>query len=141
MKYALFTVIIDLLPIGFPSELFSNSNQPSVSASDDRRKSLRCSQVLVPSLLVSTPVIGDFNQDNRLDGAVTVVYFSQNNRLNVFKSQKVIYKTFDIQTRLVEVYGKGILEIVDFPSYYSAWEQPWGRYMGSTGDGTYEIRT
>ncbi len=89
-------------------------------------------------MIVSTPIIEDFNQDGRLDGATTIVYVSHNNRLNAFLSQKVNYKVFTIEDRLVEVYGPNIREIVEFSSYYS--NQPWGKYMGSKGNGVYDNR-
>ena len=89
-------------------------------------------------MLMSTPIIGDFNQDGKLDGATTINYVSQNEQLNVFNSQNVNYNVFTIEDRLVEVYGSGIRDVVEFSSYYSSREQPWGKYMGSKGNGIFE---
>ena len=124
----------------FPFELFAetdNISTTNANCQSDRRKAIRCSQILSPTLSVSTPIISDFNQDNRLDAIITVTYDSQSNELNVFNSQKVNYKAFDLEARLVQVYGADISTVVDFTSYNPAHKQPWTEYMGSQGDGTY----
>ena len=130
---------IVVFPPEFPFELFAETTNISTTTDcpSDRRKAIRCSQILSPTLSVSTPIISDFNQDNRLDAIITVTHDSQSNELNVFNSQKVNYKAFDLEERLVQVYGADISTVVDFTLYNSAYEQPWTEYMGSQGDGTY----
>ena len=127
------------LPFEPPTEQIQpdTKSQWPGSVSDADRKALRCSQILAPYMISATPVIGDFNRDGKLDGGVSIMYYTQDNSMNIFHSQKVNFRAFTIQDRLVEVYGPEILDAVDFTSYYPVEEQPWTQYMGSRGDGVF----
>ena len=92
-------------------------------------------------MLVGTPVIGDFNNDGKLDAAMSVTYDSLLGQLDMvtnFHRPRAFVATFTIEDKLNEIYGPEINDIVDFSSYYPADKQPWGQYMGAKGDGIYE---
>ena len=104
------------------------------------RKMVRCAHILAPYMLPATPAVGDFNQDGKLDGVVSIMYFTVSNELNIFHSENVIVKAFTLEDRLKEVYGTDA-NIVDFSTYYTPQQQPWTQYMGSQGNGVYTITT
>ena len=107
------------------------------------RKAVRCSHIILPFLLPTTPVLGDFNNDGKLDAAVSVPYGGYPDSLyfiHALHSPKVSVDAFTIENKLTEVFGTEINDIVEFSSYYSANVQPWSRYMGSKGTCVYDMK-
>ena len=105
------------------------------------RKDIRCAHILLPWKLQTTPVIGDFDKDSRLDAATSVLFDGMPNesyKLSILHPPKVSVEAFNIEDKLVEVFGSEIKNIVDFSAYYPASKQPWKQYMGSEGNGIYE---
>ena len=134
-----------------PSDYFSHNKRHDSSFSDPEnlkstlqdRKKVRCAHILVPLLLAASPAVGDFNQDGKLDGVVSIMYYGLLNdlvQLTIFHPPKVMVRAFTLEDRLKEVYGTDA-NIVDFSTYYPPQQQPWTQYMGSQGNGVYTITT
>ena len=107
------------------------------------RKMVRCAHILAPYMLPATPAVGDFNQDGKLDGVVSIMYYGLLNdlvQLTIFHPPKVMVRAFTLEDRLKEVYGTDA-NIVDFSTCYPPQQQPWTQYMGSQGNGVYTITT
>ena len=120
-------------------------NHPAVDDSIQgllkNRKSLRCAHILVPLMLATTPRLGDFNVDEKLDVALAVNFNSFPNELyalELFHPPRTSINVFSIEDKVKEIFGPDIEKIVDFTSYYSLEKQPWSQYMGSRGDCVYE---
>ncbi len=95
-------------------------------------------------MISTTPTIGDFNNDGKLDVVISTTYNGYPNRwysILFLHPPKVSVDAFTIEDKLREVFGSDISQIVDFTSYYPANRQPWGQYMGSRGNGVYETPT
>ncbi len=108
------------------------------------RRSIRCAHILLPLMIVTTPRIGDFNVDGKLDAALSITFDSFPNELynlKIFHPSEVLIDVFTFEDKLKEIFGPDIGEDVDFASYYPANKQPWGQYMGSRGNGVYETPT
>lgn len=105
------------------------------------KKNIRCAHVMVPMMQETTPTLGDFNHDGKLEVAASVIidgFPGKYYPLTVFHPSKVSIDIFTIEDELVASYGEEIRELVDFSLYYSMEEQPWGGYMGSRGNGIFE---
>ncbi len=93
-------------------------------------------------MLPTTPVLGDFNSDGKLDAAVSVPYGGYPDLLyfiHALHLPKVSVDAFTIESKLTEVFGPEITDRIEFSSYYSANMQPWSRYMGSKGTCVYDM--
>ena len=121
-----------------------NSDDPSLLAIKNRvsdRKETRCAHILVPLLVATTPVLGDFNMDGKLDAAVSISYSGYISSLYLLESfhlPKISLDVFTIEERVKQIYGPTIDDIVDFESFYSVDKQPWSRYMGSKKNCVYD---
>lgn len=92
---------------------------------------------------MTTPIIGDFNNDGRLDVAATVGYDGmpdESYRFSILHPSNMSVQVFNIEDRLTETFGPDIKNIVDFDSYLPVSKQPWKKYMGSAGNGIYDIQ-
>ena len=83
-------------------------------------------------MIVSTPAIGDVNNDGRLEIAYTVSWSGPNS--NDIPPQFAIYIA-TLEDRVMEVYGEEGLAWMT--TLLPATQQPWTRYMGTSGDNVY----
>ena len=84
-------------------------------------------------MIPATPAIGDLNGDGRLEVAYVMLWGSLGGE-NFAMPPKLLIKTFTIEDRFVEVYGRGM---VDFSRFLPVEQQPWTRYMGARGDNVF----
>ena len=92
---------------------------------------LRCSHVSSPTSIYTTPLLGDFNNDGRLDVNYVIVWGS-----GYEGAFKTLLVTSDLERLFVGAYGK---EILDFERFLSPAEQPWTQYMGQKGDNVFML--
>lgn len=90
---------------------------------------LRCSHISSPNSIFTTPLIGDFNTDGRLDVCYTIAWGGLTG-----DAFKVLLVTSDLERLFVGAYGK---EILDFETFLPPKRQPWTQYMGVRGDGVF----
>ena len=106
------------------------------------RKDIRCAHIVIPLMVATTPTVGDFNNDGKLDVAISTSYGAHPDKMYYFwflHLPKVSVDTFTIEDKVKEVFGSDIEQVVDFTLYYPADKQPWRKYMGSRGNGVYEL--
>ena len=90
--------------------------------------------------VISTPAVGDFDSDGRLDVAYSVVWSSiVPGGMGTIPQFKVFAFTLEERYRQI---GGGDNEVkdqkvVDFELFLPADQQPWNRYMGRYGNNTY----
>lgn len=119
----------------------SSPNDDFLKIYKDRHK-LRCAHMLVPVMLSYTPVIEDFDKDGRLEVSTPILWSSLIEYSDVTEAHppKVLVKTFTLEDRFREVYGKDA-DQVDFSSFLPPSQQPWKKYMGSHSTGEFIIST
>ena len=96
-------------------------------------KLLRCSHISSPTAIYTTPLLGDFNSDGRLDIAYLVVW-----TMTISVAPRMIIVASDLEEMFVKVYGT---EILDFGTFLPPEEQPWTQYMGRTGNNIFKLST
>lgn len=132
----------DFDPSKFPPDFDPSNLPPGFDPSQGRppqdmnydKKTFRCAHILVPANDVATPTIGDVNGDGKLELSYAVGWGSLPSHEYSITAQKLRLRTFTIEDRFVEVFGKGKL---DFSRFLPPDEQPWTKYMGQTGDNVY----
>ena len=92
---------------------------------------LRCSHVSSPTSIYTTPLLGDFNNDGRLDVNYVIVWGS-----GYEGAFKTLLVTSDLERLFVGAYGK---EILNFERFLAPTEQPWTQYMGQKGDNVFML--
>ena len=103
----------------------------------NNKKKFRCAHILVPTNDVATPTIGDVNGDGKLELSYIVGWETipgSQEYLGGTTILKLRLRTFTIEDRFMEVFGKGKL---DFSRFLPPDDQPWAKYMGKTGDSVY----
>ena len=101
---------------------------------------VRCSHILAPYILSSTPGIHDLDGDGLLEGMVSLLFSSIPNDLAMVMPLHpfTIYThAFTFEKKVREVYGE-YADSVDFSEYHPIEHQSWTQYMGSRGDSTFE---
>ncbi|XP_019852173.1 PREDICTED: uncharacterized protein LOC109582049 [Amphimedon queenslandica] len=107
------------------------------------RKVVRCSHVLAPHYSPSTLAITDVNGDSSPEGIVSMQYSAVSGALDIpqlsgpLHSPKITVQAFNIEDKVMEVYGAGAAAGINFKRYYASEDQPWGQYMGSHGNSLY----
>ena len=96
-------------------------------------KHIRCDRIEGPSMIPATPTIGDLDGDGRLEVAYVMLWGSLGGETFAMPP-KLLIKTFTLEDRFVEVYGRGV---VDFSRFLPIRQQPWTRYMGARGDNVF----
>ena len=114
------------------------SHTSSSSNSSDR--DLRCSHIMIPEMIVSTPAIGDLDKDGRLEIAYLVSW-----RTNSRSSEEVVIQDLPprftvfvetLETRVKEEMGEEEGERW-LERFLPGEQQPWTHYMGAGGDNIY----
>ena len=101
---------------------------------------VRCSHILTPNMLSSSPGIHDLNGDGLLEGVVSLLFFSMPNDLAMVMAlhpSTIFMHAFTFKEKVREVYGEHA-DSLDFSEYYPIEHQSWTQYMGSRGDNTFE---
>ncbi len=93
--------------------------------------SIRCSHVSAPTVLFTTPLLGDFDLDGQLDIVYIVAWSSA-----YFQAYKTLVVASNLERLFVRAYGKGIL---DFDTFLPFSQQPWTQYMGRHGDNIFKM--
>ncbi len=105
------------------------------------KKKVRCAHTVAPMMLATTPTIGDFDEDGKIEAAWSVIYDGFPNELYSIRElhpSKVSIEVVTLEKRMREIYGSKVDSLMNFSSYYPAQHQPWAGYMGSRGDCMYE---
>ena len=98
-------------------------------------KGFRCSHIMAPIMIVTTPTIGDVDGDGKLEVSYTVVWSSPGDSMDGRQvPPKMKVSTFTMEDKFNEVYGEGV---IDFRQFLPPEKQPWPRYMGATADCVY----
>ena len=103
---------------------------------------VRCSHILAPYMLSSSPGMHDLNGDGLLEGVVSLLFFSIPNDLAMvmpLHPSTIYMHAFTFEKKVREVYGD-YADSVDFSQYHPIEHQLWTQYMGSKGDNTFECR-
>ena len=113
----------------------------SSNSSDGDQRGLRCSHIMIPEMIVSTPAIGDIDEDGRLEIAYLVSW-----RANSRSSEEVVIQElpprFTVFVKTLEMRVKGEEEGETWlESFLPGGQQPWTHYMGARGDNIYSRPT
>ena len=93
--------------------------------------------------MISSPAVGDFNSDGRLDVTYSVVYSGiVLENMGTVPEFKVFAFTLEDRYRQMVGISEGDEEgrdqkIVNFESFLPANQQPWNKYMGHHGNNVY----
>ena len=103
----------------------------NITMSDDDSEAidpaeLRCQHFSSPTALFTTPLLGDFDGDDRLDVSYIVVWESAYDA-----AFKTLLVASDLESLFTDTYGK---ETLDFETFSPLDKQPWTQYMGQKGD-------
>lgn len=106
----------------------------NVTMSDDDSQEvdpaeLRCQHFSSPTALFTTPLLGDFDANGRLDVSYIVVWESAYDA-----AFKTLLIASDLESLFTETYGK---EVLDFETFFPLNKQPWTQYMGQKGDSVF----
>ena len=131
-------------PVGIRMKRHSKAPPSSSSNSQtEDRHSLRCAHILLPFMIAATPIIDDLNNDSNIELSVSIqLSFLVDKFASLMANYppKMVVKTFTLENRFKEVYNDAAAQ-VDFSSFLSLSQQPWLRYMGSKGNGEYDLPT
>lgn len=96
--------------------------------------------IIMSYQVISTPAVGDFDSDGRLDVAYSVVWSSVvPGGMGTVPQFKVFAFTLEERYRQISGGDDKVKDqkVMDFESFLPADQQPWNRYMGRHGNNTY----
>ena len=141
----LYIILLPTVP-GYREKRHSGSHVPtspshnSSSSNREHWKELRCSHIMIPEMIVSTPAIGDINEDGQLEIAYLVSWKSNSGGSGEIPIQDLPPRfTVFVETlagRVREVMGEEEGERW-LGGFLPGGQQPWTHYMGARGDNTY----
>lgn len=95
------------------------------------RRDLRCDHISNPTQIFTTPLLGDFDQDGRLDITYNIVWSASE-----YTPPRYLLAASDLESLFEEAYGT---EILDFDNFLPLEDQPWTEYMGAEGNNVFRL--
>ena len=103
--------------------------------SPETARSMRCSHITGADMIASSPVIGDFNSDGRLEVAYVIVWGGVDSNMGTNMPARFKVYVATLEDSVSEVFGEEGVQWAR--KFLPGGQQPWTRYMGTGGDNVY----